>query len=176
MEFFSRLPGTSLGMLLVTYLVFGYNLPRSDFARFLAARCIGEPAITFSQFSDTSCWSILRVWVWVAGGISAVVLSALLTAPLRRTKKFLMQWIRTDLGLFISSTLVVCTVVLLLWKLHIFATGMVLFAAGALARLNLQTAEFSEWQAFWLLAIASLVGLGLGWILHYPELLLKFLS
>jgi hypothetical protein len=70
------------------------------------------------------------------------------------------------MSIIISALLAVIVVT---W-LHLFATGLVLFSAGALARLDIQMSGLKKWGAFGVLATVSLTGLGLGGAL---DLLLK---
>ncbi|MGB8691269.1 MAG: hypothetical protein WCD53_28650 [Microcoleus sp.] len=60
-------------------------------------------------------------------------------------------------------------VIVVTW-LHLFATGLVLISAGALARLDLQMSGLKKWDAFGVLAAVSMTGLGLGGAL---DILLK---
>jgi hypothetical protein len=46
--------------------------------------------------------------------------------------------------------------------IEVFIRILVLIAAGALARLDLQTAGYSRWQAFGILFSVSLIGFALG--------------
>uniref|UniRef100_A0ACD5GPQ5 Uncharacterized protein n=1 Tax=Desertifilum tharense IPPAS B-1220 TaxID=1781255 RepID=A0ACD5GPQ5_9CYAN len=48
--------------------------------------------------------------------------------------------------------------VLAISQIYIFATGLILLSAGSLARLDIQTAGYTERQAFWILTATSLIG------------------
>lgn len=99
---------------------------------------------------------------WIFAIIAALFLAAGLTAPLTNAKTLIFRWFRTDVGAFISIlTGAFFSVVVVAW-LHLFATGLVLLSAGALARLDIQTSGFKKWQSFWLLTIVSLTGLWFG--------------
>lgn len=151
MSFSRRLPWTSLCILLVAYTIFGYNLPLSPFAEVVKA----------FPFADE--------WLWGFAIAIALLLSAVLTIPFRRTKAWLVRWSKTDLGLFVCSTTLVFLSVLILSQLRMFASGLVLLAAGALVRLNLQTSGFIERHAFILMSSASVGGLALGWVVRYLD-------
>ena len=136
MSFSKKLPWPSLAILLLTYTTFGCTLPPSHLS------------------------------LWLLAAIFAGVLSAGLTAPLRKTKGRIVSWLKTDLGMFVSVIVIAFVTALMLSRIQMFANPMILLFAGALARLDVQTAGFDEWQAFWILTVASAVGLGLGWILQ----------
>jgi hypothetical protein len=56
-------------------------------------------------------------------------------------------------------------VVILRW-IEVFLRIVVLLSAGALVRLDLQTAGYSKWQSFAILLVVSLMGFGLGVVLR----------
>lgn len=129
-----KLPWSSLAILFVTYSTFGWNLSKSD----------------------------AHLTVWFLAVVAIFVLSGVLTAPLNHTKTLIFRWFRTDVGAFISIiTTAFFAVVVVAW-LHLFATGLILLSAGSLARLDIQTSGFQKWQAFWILTVVSLTGLGFG--------------
>jgi hypothetical protein len=53
-----------------------------------------------------------------------------------------------------------------LYMAHVFIHILLSVAASMLARLDLQTAGYKPWQAFWILSIFSLGGLMMGWALN----------
>ncbi|HLO52191.1 MAG TPA: hypothetical protein VK211_27575 [Kamptonema sp.] len=129
-----KIPWSSLAILFVTYSTFGWNLSSAD----------------------------IRVINWILAVVTVFALAAALTAPLANAKTLIFRWFRTDVGAFISIiTAAFFAVVVVAW-LHLFATGLVLLSAGALARLDIQTLGFKKWQAFWILSIVSIAGLGFG--------------
>ncbi|PHX53467.1 hypothetical protein CP500_021340 [Tychonema bourrellyi FEM_GT703] len=100
--------------------------------------------------------------VWFLSVAVSLVLSVVLSFPLRDTKTLIMRWLSTDMGAFLS--IIVCSfiaVIVVTW-LHLFTTCLVLVSAGALARLDIQVSGFKKWQSFGILATISLTGLGLG--------------
>ncbi len=100
--------------------------------------------------------------VWFLSVAVSLVLSVVLSFPLRDTKTLIMRWLSTDMGAFLS--IIVCSfiaVIIVTW-LHLFTTCLVLISAGALARLDIQVSGFKKWQSFGILATISLTGLGLG--------------
>lgn len=135
MSFLKTLPWPSLAILLLTYTTFGCTLPPD------------------------------RLSVWLLAAIFGGFLSAVLTAPLRQAKSWVVGWLKTDVGMFVSVIAIAFLAALVLSRIHIFASPMILLFAGALARLDTETSGFTEWQAFWILTVASLFGLGIGWML-----------
>lgn len=154
--FFQKLPWISLGILTLTYTTYGFTLPLPRLPRFQAF-----------QWHDSYT-------VWVIAIFLAVFFSGILTAPLRNTKAIVAAWSKTDLGIFITVFSLTFSAVLIVSRIYIFATGLVLLCAGSLARLDIQTAGYSERQAFGILTITSLLGLGLGCLMRYHRNLLGF--
>ena len=104
---------------------------------------------------------------WGLAVALALLLSAALTVRLRKIKRLLYRWLKTDVGMFTCAIAIAFFAALILSRIHLFGSPMVLLLAGALARLDIQTAGFSERQAFLILTMASLAGLLLGWIVNH---------
>ena len=104
---------------------------------------------------------------WALAAVLALLLSAALTVPLRKTKRWLIRWLKTDVGMFTGVVTSSFFAALILSRIRLFGSPIVLLLAGSLARLDIQTAGFSERQAFWILTVASLAGLVLGWIVNH---------
>lgn len=129
-----KIPWNSLAILFVTYSSFGWTLSKSTL-----------PLVS---------------WIFPIGAV--FLLSAILTAPLKNSKRLIFSWFKTDIGAFLSIvTTAFFAVVVFVW-LHIFATALILLSAGALARLDIQTLGFKKWQAFGILSLVSLAGLACG--------------
>lgn len=134
-----KIPWSSLAILIVTYATFGWTVAAS------------QPS--------------LFAWPLAVAGI--FLLASVLTAPLTNSKKLIQQWFKSDVGAFMSIVLAALLAVVVVTWLHLFATGLVLFSAGALTRLDIQTSGFKKTQAFWILAVVSLIGLGIGATLNF---------
>lgn len=145
MSFFKRLPVLPLVVLWLLYLALGWALA-----------------------SATSNW---QVWALAACGI--VLLALTFAAPSSLVRTALSSMLQSDARAFVAVVVGAFAVVMALTWLRYFARLMVLLAAGALARLELHAADYSEWPAFAILTTASLGGFGLG-LLFYTrwELLL----
>jgi hypothetical protein len=133
----------SLTLLFVTYFTFGWKLSTFNI----------PPHVT-----------------WTLSIATLLLLTVVLSFPLKDTRTLISQWFKTDTGALMSIVLAAFFVVIVATWLHLFATALVLISAGALARLDIQISGFKQWGAFGVLAAVSLTGLGLGGALH---LLLK---
>lgn len=99
---------------------------------------------------------------WIFSVAATLLLTLVLSFPLKDTKTLINQWFKTDTGAFISIIVSAMMAVVVVTWLHIFATALVLISAGALARLDIQMSGLKKWGAFGVLAVVSLTGLGLG--------------
>ncbi|WP_421658132.1 hypothetical protein [Leptothermofonsia sp. ETS-13] len=72
--------------------------------------------------------------------------------------------------------LAILATIILFW-LHVFLYILTIIAAEALARVDVQTAGFENWQAFVILLLVSLTGLFLGWTArdYVPVMIQEFL-
>jgi hypothetical protein len=153
MSFFKKLPRTSLLLLLFTHSVFGWLL--SVEARRLD---LGEPGALIAETAPSDI-----AWVlWILGAIYVLLIALTLTAPLTLIQTVFSSWLKSDARAFISVLVGAFVAVIVLHWLYIFIRIAVLLAAGALARLDLQTADYGEWQAFGIIASVSLLGFGMG--------------
>lgn len=107
---------------------------------------------------------------WLLSVAAVLLLTVLLSFPLKDTRTLITRWFKTDTGAFMSIILSALLAVIVVTWLHLFATGLVLFSAGALARLDIQMSGLKKWGAFGVLAAVSMTGLGLGGAL---DILLK---
>jgi len=143
-----KLPWPSLAILLISYTSFAAALPPLNW--------LDEPP-SFSA----------EVRLWILATLLALSFTALLTAPLRQLKEGMVKGFQSDLGLLLGVVTLGFFSVLILSRIHVFYRGFVLLCSGALARLDLQTLGFTEWQAFFILAITSVLGLIVGWMMAY---------
>ncbi len=145
-SFLRRIPFLSLTILWLLYGVLGWLLAAA-----------------------TTQW---QIWALSACGI--VLLALAFTAPSSLVRTAFASMLQSDARAFLTVVILAFAAVIALTWLRHFARLVVLIAAGSLARLELQAAEYGEWQAFSLLSVASLGGFGLGLWLHrylYPLLM-----
>ena len=125
----------SLTLLFVTYFTFGWTLSEFDV----------PPHQT-----------------WFLALASIFVLAIVLSFPMRNTKALIMGWFSSDMGAFLSIIVGAFLAVVVFAWLHLFATGLLLISAAALARLDIQISGGKSWRAFVVLTTISLAGVGLG--------------
>lgn len=109
-----------------------------------------------------SAFEIPLAIAWLSSVAAVLLLTLVLSFPLRDTRTLISRWFKTDTGAFMSIILSALLAVIVVTWLHLFATALVLFSAGSLARLDIQMCGFKKWGAFGVLAAVSLTGLGLG--------------
>ncbi len=137
MSFLKKLPWATLALLLVTYSVFGW------------------------LFSSNFSWNF-----WLIETALVILIALLLTAPLTLLKAFFSQWMNSDTRAFLCVIASALAGVFIMTWFSFFAHILVLLSAGALTRLDLQTAGFSGTQSFWIIAIVSMAGFSLGVLLN----------
>ena len=153
-----KLPWVSLLLLLFTYGVFGWLL--STDAQRLANVDDQELTNTALTLGNTA-WLL-----WLMGAIYSLLIAFALAAPLTMIRNFYTGWLQSDTRAFLSVIFGAFLAVIILSWLEVVVRVLVLLAAGALARLDLQTAGYGEWQAFGIIAAVSLGGFSLGVIMH----------
>jgi hypothetical protein len=139
-----KLPWASLLLLLFTYGLFGW---------FIAA---GERKLTHELLSDIS------LLMWLMGAAYTLLIALALTAPFTLMRKFYSSWLKSDTRAFLSIIVGAFVAVVIINWLPVFIRILVLIAAVALVRLELQTAGYSKWQAFGILFGVSQIGFCLG--------------
>lgn len=137
--FFKKLPTVSLALLVTAYATFGWFLATSHYSSLAWILAIA--------------WLLLLAWA--------------LLSPLRSSAAFISRWFKSDVVAFLSLMLLAAGVAIVLFWLHIFVQALIILSAEILARVDIQTANFSEGQAFWILTITSLLGLAVGWGIYY---------
>lgn len=129
----------ALGLLLLTYLHFGWTLFEANNYFFISILII------------SFIWSI----------------DLFFTIPFNKFKLPIINWFRSDLGTFFMIIILSIMGVIMFTWMHIFINVLIMISATALARLELQTSKFKNWQAFLILSLLSTVGLVSGWLLKY---------
>jgi len=115
-------------------------------------------------------WQLSAVeshWVlWVFAAIATVLLAVAVSSPWSKVRDGFASCFTSDTKAFsIAVVIAFFSVVIITW-LHVFIHILVVFSASMLVRLDVQAARWSNRQSFWLIAIASLVSLALGAIVH----------
>ena len=133
-----KLPWTSLALLLVAYSTFGWLL-----------------------HSSTLSWQ-----VWLIAVVCILLKALALTSPLKTLRTCFAGMVKSDTRAFIFLLIGVFIAVVLFTWFEVFVHVLLLLSAGLLARLDIHSFGFSGWQAFGIMAVVSLAGLGLGLLIH----------
>ncbi|MER3435473.1 MAG: hypothetical protein C4288_19245 [Leptolyngbya sp. ERB_1_1] len=108
--------------------------------------------------------STAHLWTSLASAAGlSVVLAIILMHPLTSSQKVLAQWFRSDTVAFASLLAVAAFASILLNWFKIFLPIIMVLAAEALVRLDLQTAEYTQTQALAILVVVAWLGLAVGW-------------
>ncbi|NEO85158.1 MAG: hypothetical protein F6J87_13050 [Spirulina sp. SIO3F2] len=99
---------------------------------------------------------------WSLAACLIVLMALVFTAPSSMVRNVFYGLFRSDSRAFFSVILCALTVVLMVHWSTQSVYIIVLLAAGSLARLELQGAEYGEWQSFTLLTLISLAGFATG--------------
>ncbi len=139
-----KLPWPSLLLLLFTDSIFGWLIAASQLL----------------LDSDKAGF----LWLLGAGYVMLIVLA--LTAPLTMIQTVYSSWLKSDTRALLSIIFSAFLAVILIRWIQLFIRILVLLSAGALARIDLQVAGYTVFQAFKILTVFSLTGYGLGIIAH----------
>jgi hypothetical protein len=129
----------ALFLLVLTYFTLGWALFRAEFS--------------------------LLMWGFIILSIALLVFC--LTTPLENLKGPVMKWFRSNVGTFMAVIFAAFLLVLLATWIDIFFKILLMLSSMILARTELQTIGVKHWLAFLILMTISLMGLVLGWELHY---------
>jgi hypothetical protein len=140
-----KIPWISLLLLLAAYTMFG---------NFLSIVSV-----------SWAIWAIAIIWV--------LLLAAFFMAPLEQIRNIVGRWLQTDAITFVLLiiTAALASFVFLWWNIFLYLVAIV--GAEALARLDIQTSRFTASDAFYILTTTSLMGIGLGWMIHQWSLMLR---
>lgn len=122
--------------------------------------------------------STLKIFpgLWIIVILVPFILSAILTSPFSNLEFIIVRWIRSDILTFFFISLSAFFAVLILNWIHVFADALVILCTTALVRLDFHVAGFNDKKSFWVLTCISLMGLGLGWLIHNFSLVLEFIQ
>lgn len=127
-------PWVSLTLLLVTYTILGWQL-----------HAFHGP-----------------VFLWIVVVVADLLLAVALSTSGSQKKDSFARLFKSDGRAFFVAVIAAFLSVAIITWLHVFVHILVVIAVGTLFRLEAQTARISGRQSFWLMAILSLAGLGLG--------------
>lgn len=147
MLFVKKLPWVSLLLLVFTYGVFGWLIS-------MDTRSNGLTSLSYVS---------RRLWI---DGAIILLLALSLTAPFQLIQTFYKTWLKSDTTAFVSVIIGAFVAVVILHWFETFIRILVLLSAGALVRIDLQTAGYNKWQSFGILIFISLLGFSLGIIMN----------
>ncbi|MGH7998498.1 MAG: hypothetical protein ACREPR_03480 [Brasilonema sp.] len=156
MVWLKKFPWLSLGILLVTYGVFGWIFTQSSLV--WSQWLIGQ--------GQAWGWSLREDWIFIDIHLLAIAIIVLvtlaLTAPITLLTTFIGHSLKSDAKAFISMLMwSLAFSIILCWFVY-FVRLLVLLAAAMLARLELRTKGYNEGQTFILLILFCLGGFVLG--------------
>ncbi len=134
MPFLKRLPWLSLSLLLLTYIVFGWLLARSN----------------------------TQPMLWLMFAMAIVFFTASLTIPFSKVTDYSVSLFRSNLRSFGVTVFGAFLFFLILARFRLFLDILVMIAAAMLVRIDFQTAGFNQGQVFWITTTFSLSGLAVG--------------
>jgi hypothetical protein len=115
---------------------------------------------TFGKFVFTNERTLLIVIVTALVGLGVAII---MMNPLKGVRRMLIRWFDSDTVAFtVLVGLAAFASILLNW-FQIFLPVIMILAAESLARIDIQTAEFTPLQACGILTAIAWLGLGLGW-------------
>ena len=131
---FRRCPWLSLLLLLAAYAIFGKYIVDTH-----------SPVL----------FGVAIVW--------GFALAVLMMSPIRGLQRMLVKWFSSDTVAFTFLIGAAAFASILLNWFKIFLPFFMVFSAEALARLDIQTAEFNSAQAVFMLTLVAWFGLAIGW-------------
>lgn len=138
MSFLRRLPWVSLSLLLLTYATYGWWIAKAN----------------------------LHVLVWPVAFMAAFLLAAALTTPMTKIANYSFFIFKSNIRSFSVTVLGAFLFFLMIAWFRVFLDTLVIIAASILARIDFQTAGFSEEQTFWVLSFVCWIGLGFGFLVY----------
>lgn len=158
-----RIPWLSLLLLLASYASFGWFLCHYAFP---LVDSLPHGLTTREVFDRVLLQPTFPKVVLLATVGCIIFLSLAFMRPLSNFTSFINRWFKSDTIAFLSIAIFAGMIAVVLYWLQVFLFVMTIAAAGALARIDLQTHRFSSFQSFWILSTFSLVGLAIGWALR----------
>jgi hypothetical protein len=139
-----KFPILSLSLLLTAYISFGWLLSDPKY-----------PEIRYYGVAISVPMVFAIAWIWI--------ICSLFINPLTSFSRFVIRWFKSDTVAFLSIFMAALFASFILFWLQLFLYILTIIATEALARVDVQTAGFGNWQAFAILLFVSLTGLFLGW-------------
>lgn len=115
---------------------------------------------TFGKFLFDTTNTIAALAIAPTLGLGFAIL---MMNPLKGVRRVLMRWFKSDTVAFTSLIGAAAFASILLTWFKLFLPVILILSAESLARIDIQTAEFSALQACCMLTVIAWLGLGIGW-------------
>jgi hypothetical protein len=156
MAWLKTFPWLSLGVMLITYGVFGWHLAGASvvWSHSLAVEANGW------GISVEDSFLVLAIHLFAI--LLIVVTSLALTTPFTLMTFFAGSWMKSEIKSIVSMIVWSFLLVVILRWFNFFVHFLVLFSAAILGRLELRYIGYSRSQTVFILSILGLMGFGAG--------------
>jgi hypothetical protein len=103
-------------------------------------------------------------WSWILSIGFAIVLSGIMTILWVKSRRVILLGFRSDIGYSIMVLVLASLAVIAVYHFRGFSYFMVLVAVSLLARIDTLILNLKNYISFLILALLSLLGLGLSWV------------
>lgn len=156
MAWLKKFPWLSLGVLLITYSVFGWFVSQAK--RELSLWLIEQGQEWGWSLSETLASRI----VYILGIDLILLITIALVAPVTLMTILFGSWLKSDIKAMVSILGWSFASVFILCWFDYFVRFLILLSSAILGRLELRIAGYNEWQTFMILTFVCLSGFGLG--------------
>ena len=129
-------------------------------------------ALTLLLATNITLGGFLAAWhehwsVWVVVALVILLIAAMLSCSWATIRDSFAHLLASDLRAFIVAVLISLLGVLIVFWLHTLAHFLVIICAFLLAKIDMQSANFSDRQIFRTICFTSMLGLLLGRAMEY---------
>lgn len=129
-------------------------------------------ALSLLLATNITLGGFLSAWhehwsVWIVVALCILLIAAILSCSWSTIRDSFAYLLASDLKAFLGAVLIAFLGVIIAFWLHTFAHFLVIMCAFLLAKIDMQAANFSDWQIFRIISFISLFGLFLGGTTKY---------
>ncbi len=161
MDWVKTFPWLSLGVMLITYAVFGWHIATVSVI-WSHSWVVEAKGWGFSLEDDA-----LMLAIHLFAILIIVLTSLALTAPVTLMTFFVGSWMKSEMQSILAMIVWTFLLVLLLRWFNFFVQFLVLFSAAILGRLELRYIGYNRSQTVFMLSIIGLVGFGGGALSYF---------
>jgi len=174
-ESVKKFPWASFSLLLVAYACLGWLLasPTLTNPAWLLPACQKtfdtlKPVLPLMGQPQGICSAVIKDhFLGAVVALSWVVIASIaFISPLTSLTRFIVRWFKSDTVAFLALCIAAGMIAFALLWLQLFLHIAAILASEALVRIDLQVLGLGKLQAFWILLLLSLVGLGIGWMIQ----------